>query len=84
MQIASDTVSLEDLESAARDRWEVNWSLKMTKYADGTIDAHVIHSNGIVDGEDDDRIIEHERLMPTADGEIVHDTVRFVPRRQVD
>lgn len=83
MSDMDEQTARERLREAARERWGENWTIRVTEYADGSTDIMAFSSNGVVE-VDGERVIERERLLFDADGEIVHDRVRLTKQRVVE
>ncbi|RKD85241.1 hypothetical protein [Halopiger aswanensis] len=62
--------TLERLEQLARERWGDEWAIRATHFADGTTQAYVFRSHGIVDDDRNRKTLEQERLY--TDGGVVH------------
>lgn len=54
--------TLERLETAARKRWDEAWAIRAIHFADGTTQAYVFHSRGLVEDDREEKTLEEERL----------------------
>lgn len=66
---------LDHLEALARERWGDEWTMRITRWADGDQQAIVVHSVGVVDDSDDGKILEKERIQSYRDGSVRWDRV---------
>ncbi|WP_435552741.1 hypothetical protein [Natrinema sp. CGMCC1.2065] len=62
--------TLERLESAARERWGDEWSIRATHFSDGTTQAHAFRSLGVVDDREE-KTLEEERLYTDGDETVI-------------
>ncbi|WP_226008343.1 hypothetical protein [Natrinema salinisoli] len=74
--------TLERLEVAARERWDEQWAIRATHFADGTTQAHVFRSLAVVD-DGDEKTLEEERLYTDGD-ETVYQRVHVQREKVVD
>lgn len=58
-------------------------TIRTQRFADGTVQAFAVHSRGVV-SDSDEKLLEQERLVPGAEGEIHHDRVQVKPKEIVD
>ncbi|WP_135823006.1 hypothetical protein [Halostella litorea] len=77
---------IDRLERAARDRWGDEWRIETTRYADGTAEATVIHSRGLVDPDADagEQLHEQERLETDGEGRVLYERVHYRHGTTVD
>lgn len=71
-----DVDELEALESAARERWGMEWAIEQRHWADGTTSAHAYH----IEPTEDPDVAVRDRLFLGADGDVYH--VREQVRRE--
>lgn len=65
---AMDVDELGRLEAAARERWGEGWTLDVTLWSDGSIEAVALRSLGEVRRDEPEQYVKRERLRVTDEG----------------
>lgn len=65
---AMDGAELRRLEAAAREHWGEGWTLDVTLWSDGSIEAVAMRSLGEVRRDESEQFVKRERLRVTDEG----------------
>jgi len=68
---------VDRLETAARKLWGDSWTIQVTRWADGSMQAFAFRSHGLANPDSDDGLCERERLI------LAENTNEYLVRREV-
>ena len=54
---------LDRLKTVARELWGDSWTIRVTRWADGSQQAFAFRSHGLADPDSDDDLYERERMV---------------------